>query len=280
MQERSSADRTLQVWPVVRLIAVLTVLAAHSGLGQTLYGPEVHNTWAFNGQPLTLSASATPSAGRAPLNVTFKGSFSGGTPPYAIFWDFGDGGSSIGLTETFHVYAFPGAFTAEFWVQDSATPSSKQVVRIPIKVHATGWLQVSVLDQGLEPISGATVRMVNGPEGQVLLEGGTGGRGQVDFGLVASGAYSLEVSAVGFKTNSTQIAVLPGGPTPAVIIMFRQETPSGLTYLIPYLAGAGSVITVALFLLNRRKHAAASLPKRLGSKGTSPREQLRILTRL
>jgi hypothetical protein len=256
---------------IIGLILLLSVLILSLNLSHDFSEPRIRLVSGLNSQALSIGASATPSAGRAPLNVTFQGSISGGVPPYAIFWDFGDGATSTGLTLASHIYSMPASYAAEFWVQDSDSPASKQVVRLTVTVHATGRLQVSVLKQDFQPLNGATVRMIEGPEGQPLLEGGTGGRGLVDFGLVASGAYGLEVSAVGFRTNTSRVTVFPGDPTPAIIVLVPQES-SNLTFLFPYLAAVGLVSALAVFYVVRRKKRQPSQGTK-GSRGTVRRGQ-------
>ncbi len=72
--------------------------------------------------PVTLSVSvtATPTTGEAPLAVTFTAAISGGTTPYSVTWHFGDGTeqtdsvSSATATAT-HTYTDAGAYQA--WVE-------------------------------------------------------------------------------------------------------------------------------------------------------------------
>jgi outer membrane protein assembly factor BamB len=63
----------------------------------------------------------TTSAGTAPLTVNFTLSLGGGSPPYAIAWNFGDGGSAAGGTSPSHTYVGVGNFTAEANVSDALT---------------------------------------------------------------------------------------------------------------------------------------------------------------
>jgi len=61
------------------------------------------------GETTTLAVSATGSrtAGSSPLTVDFTGRASGGLPPYAYGWSFGDGGSSASQNPS-HTYPSPG----------------------------------------------------------------------------------------------------------------------------------------------------------------------------
>ena len=59
---------------------------------------------------LAAEASASPVTGAAPLTVTFSGSASGGTPPFAFAWDFDDGASATDESPS-HTYPNPGPTT-------------------------------------------------------------------------------------------------------------------------------------------------------------------------
>jgi PKD repeat protein len=59
-------------------------------------------------QPLSLTSSASPTSGQAPLSVAFSSAVSGGVPPYVYDWDFGDGSSHASVSSPTHVYQSPG----------------------------------------------------------------------------------------------------------------------------------------------------------------------------
>lgn len=67
---------------------------------------------------ISVTATANPTTGEQPLDVAFSGEVSGGRPPYAFGWDFGDGGASAEQNPT-HTYSSAGAFTATLVVTDS-----------------------------------------------------------------------------------------------------------------------------------------------------------------
>lgn len=76
--------------------------------------------------PLSGSASATPSSGSVPFTTTLAATASGGTPPYAYGWNFGDGSASGSGQSVGHTYNSIGTFTATVTVTDSA-PSPHSV---------------------------------------------------------------------------------------------------------------------------------------------------------
>src|SRR2546428_2966251 len=83
---------------------------------------------------LSASSSATPRVGDAPLAVTFTGTPSGGSTPYAFAWAFGDGASSTAQSPS-HTYAAAGTYSASLTVTDAdggnATPSPLTITANP-----------------------------------------------------------------------------------------------------------------------------------------------------
>ncbi len=84
---------------------------------------------------LVVSASATPLMGSEPLPVSFSAGATGGAPPYAWVWDFGDGTSGFGAAAT-HTYALPGTFVATVRAVDVAGTSATS--SLLVNVSAAG----------------------------------------------------------------------------------------------------------------------------------------------
>jgi mono/diheme cytochrome c family protein len=87
--------------------------------GRRSEGPAAAVT-AGGSSSFSVSVSAEDDQGDAPLSVKLEvdTSDSGGTPPYDITWDFGDG-SPFGHTKSLtHVYEVPGEFRASVVVRD------------------------------------------------------------------------------------------------------------------------------------------------------------------
>jgi hypothetical protein len=93
-----------------------------TGLG----GPDVTGprAWIYKGTlvggALSVTASAAPSSGGAPLSVAFEAEISGGTPPYAFDWDFGDGSPHSSEADPEHTYAAEGLYPVTLTVTDAA----------------------------------------------------------------------------------------------------------------------------------------------------------------
>ncbi|MCI4335930.1 MAG: PKD domain-containing protein [Thermoplasmata archaeon] len=69
---------------------------------------------------LTLQASVTPLSGLAPLTVTASSTPSGGEPPYAYQWTWGDGSGAVTNENATHTFSVPGTYLVHLNVSDSA----------------------------------------------------------------------------------------------------------------------------------------------------------------
>lgn len=85
---------------------------------------------------LSVTGTAVPLSGPAPLAVSFSGSVAGGTGPYTYLWDFGDGTTDPNSTAS-HSYVAEGTYTASLAAQDSAGISGISSM-IPITVTGSG----------------------------------------------------------------------------------------------------------------------------------------------
>lgn len=88
----------------------------------TVNGSNVTESIAFTlipgNNPLTASASASPTTVQTGQAVTFTCAASGGEAPYSYSWAFGDGGAGAGLSTT-HDYTLTGTMNATCTVTDS-----------------------------------------------------------------------------------------------------------------------------------------------------------------
>ncbi len=76
---------------------------------------------------LSCEASGNPMSGNAALSVQFSSSVTGGCPPLAYGWDFGDGGNSSDMNPR-HNYQTEGNYTASLTVTDSKGSTCQELV--------------------------------------------------------------------------------------------------------------------------------------------------------
>jgi PKD repeat protein len=82
---------------------------------------------------LTTSFSYTPQSPPPGQQITFTGSATGGTTPYAFSWSFGDGSTATGSIAA-HAYLNSGSYTVTLTAIDNGAPkqtaSSQQTIRV------------------------------------------------------------------------------------------------------------------------------------------------------
>jgi PKD repeat protein len=171
-------------------------------------------------QPLTPSATATPSSGLAPLDVAFTGSAVGGNPPYTSYsWDFGDGVGTSTQQNPTYTYPLPGTYTVTLTVTDSTTPTP---------VTATTTITVTVnpppptingLSPNFGPESGGTVVTIFGSyfENATAVKFGT--KAATTFTTPtcdANGSCSIQATSPAQKAGTVNVTITtPGGTSPA-----------------------------------------------------------------
>ncbi len=86
------------------------------------------------GSPLNAVISASPTSGDVPLDVSFTGTATGGTPPYSFSWDFGDGNSST-VQNPNHTYSYTGDYSATLTVTDNVSDQSTDSITINVSTQ-------------------------------------------------------------------------------------------------------------------------------------------------
>lgn len=105
--------------------------------GETVpYGGGVDiGAYEYIGDYIIVKINANPTFGEAPLAVNFTGSATGGVPPYAFSWDFGDGQASSEQNPT-HIYDETGGYTVVLHVTDSKNTQGRNSFFIYVSAPA------------------------------------------------------------------------------------------------------------------------------------------------
>jgi glucose/arabinose dehydrogenase len=168
-----------------------------SALYYAMYYGEIRKIYyvADGNFPPIASATATPTNGGLPLNVTFDGTASSDpeNSPITYEWDFGDG-SPIGTTSTLtHQYTVTGEYEATLIVRDSAGKASRK------------WTQrISVGNTPPNPIITAPSTSSMFSVGQVITL--TGVATDTQDGTIAPSGLSWNVKLVHVSAANTQNA--------------------------------------------------------------------------
>ncbi len=155
---------------------------------------------AVSSQTITISAPPPPSTSFTFLPaipivnspVTFTATTSGGTPPYSITWNFGDGTSGTGTSVT-HTFTSAQSFTVKETVTDSSTPTQTATSSQSVTVVTTPPLSTTLQVSSSSPQVGQTVTFT------ASATGGTSpytytitfGDGATGIGSTTTHAYSI-----------------------------------------------------------------------------------------
>jgi len=152
-----------------------------------------------NCPPSPLSTSFTPSPSTTLVNVpvTFTATTSGGTAPYTISWNFGDGATGTGTIAT-HSYSGAQTFTVTETAKDSSSPqqtvTSSQTFTVSSSTSLTGnFGSCTSLPQGwscgnaLPSTSSATI--VNGVLETSESNPGQGGSNSYNYATTQMGTF-------------------------------------------------------------------------------------------
>lgn len=167
---------------------------------------------------LNITVSPNPLGGYAPLQVSFRGSATGGVAPYSYSWSFGDNSGSQ-LQNVTHSYSANGTFIATLTVTDASSATGSNEVSITV-LSPTGNLALQVLDPNMKPIPGVNVTLVATPLGQQRLSILTNNQGSAGFAWLRPGSYRVQASSAGYQT-ATKNATISLGHTSSVQIVLK-----------------------------------------------------------
>jgi len=149
--------------------------------------------------PLATSFSFNPSSPAVNAPVSFTAGATGGTPPYAFSWSFGDGTTGAGSTVT-HVYAAAGTYSVIETVSDAATHTATST--LPVTVTPPQPLSATFTVSPAQPTNGTAA---------TFTATATGGTSPYSF------TWSFGDGVSGTTSPATHVYAVPGAFTVSLI---------------------------------------------------------------
>lgn len=228
------------------------------------FDPSTWPAYAFHpieAPPPSVSASAEPTEGDAPLTVAFTAIASGGIPPYSFLWTFGDGGASS-VPNPSHTYVAGGTFTARITVTDAA----RRAGTASIPVRAIGPLAVTITvtpDQGTAPLTVAFTAFPSGGEPPYSFEwnfgdGNTSSLQSPSHTYASGGSYTATLTvtdgAGSSMTRSAAVTATNPSPPETGVPSAGGNPDSGIwAYLVGIAVLGAALAAIGLRTQRRRK---------------------------
>lgn len=150
--------------------------------------------WNYKASVPELTASANgPYTPHINTSQYFAGSASGGLPPYAWLWDFGDGSTST-LQNPSHTYTSAGVFNVSLQVSDSNNPKTVTTVYTTATVAGL-----------LPPIASFTAIPSNVLTGQTVSFNGTSSHAQETGATIVSYQWNFGDGSTGTGATATHV---------------------------------------------------------------------------
>src|SRR5438309_1677540 len=161
---------------------------------------------------LTVSFAFNSSSPKAGQQVTFAGFASGGTPPYAYTWSFGDNSTGTGASTT-HTYSLAGSYRVTFTVVDSGSPqqtaTSEQTITV---VNPPPPLSAGFTFSPASPDAGQSVSFTASASGGTspynyswsFGDGGTASGIAVSHSFTSSGSYTVTLRVTDSGSQTAQ----------------------------------------------------------------------------
>lgn len=116
---------------------------------------------------LAVTAEGAPASATAPLEWSFHATATGGAPPFAFRWSFGDGGTATSANAT-HAYAAPGPYAVVVGVTDAAGRHTAQRLSVEVTSGPPAASGPSVARPGAVPSAATGAGLAVGAAGAAL----------------------------------------------------------------------------------------------------------------
>ena len=157
---------------------------------------------------ITLSITAQPDTGFAPLTVGFSSSPCCAAP-YSFNWNFGDGSPNAPQQNPNHTYDTPGTYVATCTMTDNLGRTITQTITVTVQA-AEGSVAGRIVNSDTgSPLAGASVSV----DGYSATSDSSGNFSIAD---IPSGTYTLTVSAPNYTPTSQSVTIVAGQMTSMV----------------------------------------------------------------
>ncbi len=163
--------------------------------------------------PLSTTFTFFPTTPLVNSPITFTAGTTGGTLPYSVTWNFGDGKTGSG-TSTTHTYATAGSFTVTETATDSSTPAKTATSTQSVTVYTSLPLSTTFGVSSSSPQVGQAVTFGASATGGTAPytytvsfgDGGTGSGKSVTHTYSAAGSYTATVTVTDSASPQASIS--------------------------------------------------------------------------
>ena len=217
---------------------VVTLTATDSGSPrQTATSQQTVTVTNSPPSPLTASFTYSPTSPQTGQQITFSASVNGGTPPYSINWNFGDGLTGAGTTVR-HAYSTAGTFSIVLTVKDASVAQQSTTSQHSVTVTNPPTLTTSFTYDPSSPQVSQQITFTASASGGTapFTYNWTFGDGSATTGSIVTHTYSsagtfsvvLTVKDSGSpqQTASSQQSVTVSSPAPSPLTSNFDYSPS------------------------------------------------------
>ena len=207
----------------------------------------------------SVTASATPTSGVAPLSVNFSAIAVSGDAPYNYTWNFGDGSAPSSRQNPSHIYSGAGTYSATVTVTDNDGDTASDTVQVSVSSNSVPAVSASVdQDTGIAPHTVQLSATATGGNGTLSYEWIFGDSTPNATGRTVSHTYTstgyyepkVIVTDADGDTASATVPVLVLDGSPDLAVESFTVTPNGrdITYELT-LKNRGALASTAPFYI-------------------------------
>jgi tetratricopeptide (TPR) repeat protein len=116
-------------------------------------------------RPLTAEISSNATEGTAPATFEFEADITGGTEPYTIVWNFGDGDNAENIDDLEHTFDQAGTYNVVLTVRDSEDQTASDSIEIIVTAEEPNLLTAEIISSDTQGVVPATFQFRGDIEG-------------------------------------------------------------------------------------------------------------------